>query len=150
MEHLPYIDTVRREIPAGQEVVWSALLRSVRVMAGSRLPAPLAAVLAPEQRSRAGHWRERPEEGDTLPGFRVAEVAAPERLVLTGRHRFSSYRLSLTLRATGTSTLVEASTHAVFPGVAGRLYRLLVIDSRMHVLVVRRLLDQVARRTTER
>jgi hypothetical protein len=35
---------------------------------------------------------------------------------------------------------VAARTYAVFPGVHGRAYRLLVIDSGLHGIVVRRML----------
>jgi hypothetical protein len=43
-------------------------------------------------------------------------------------------------------TRLVAETRAEFPGVKGRAYRALVIDTRAHVLVVRRLLGTVAGR----
>ena len=56
-----------------------------------------------------------------------------ERLVLTGRHRFSRYALVFELEPLGEHTVLKALTYAVFPGLHGRVYRLLVIGSRAHV-----------------
>ena len=39
---------------------------------------------------------------------------------------------------TGAGTRLRAETRAEFPGARGRAYRALVIDSRFHVLAVRR------------
>jgi hypothetical protein len=41
---------------------------------------------------------------------------------------------------------VIAETRAVFPGLKGRVYRALVIGTRLHVLAVRRVLGGVSRR----
>ena len=86
----------------------------------------------------------------TVPasGFAVTSGVPGERLELTGRHRFSRYRLVFTVRPgprPDTARLV-ATTYAAFPGPHGAAYRLLVISTRLHVLATRRMLASVARR----
>jgi hypothetical protein len=75
----------------------------------------------------------------------VAEAAEPVRLVLSGRHRFSTYVLAFTIvdRGPGSGCRLIATTYATFPGVTGRLYQAAVIGSGGHRLVVRRLLRRV-------
>ena len=46
-------------------------------------------------------------------------------------------------------TRVRALTHAVFPGVHGRLYRAAVIGSRGHVVAVRLVLRALERRVAD-
>jgi len=83
--------------------------------------------------------------------FTVQDAEPPTRLALTGRHRFSRYALTVTLRAIDPAhTEVTARTDAEFPGAAGRVYRALVIDSRAHVLAMRYLLRGIARRAALR
>ncbi len=85
--------------------------------------------------------------GSTLPGFHV-ELAEPGReLALAGRHRFSSYALIFRLdRLDAGRTRLRAETRADFPRLKGSVYRALVIGTRGHVLVTRRLLDAAKRR----
>jgi hypothetical protein len=87
------------------------------------------------------------EVGSTFPGFHVAELI-PERLLsLHGSHHFSDYELVFRLEPLGgVRTRLVAETRADFPGVKGRAYRFLVIGTRMHVLVVRRVQRGVAHR----
>ena len=44
---------------------------------------------------------------------------------------------------TATGATLRAETRAEFPGVKGRAYKAMVIDTRMHVLLVRRILAAV-------
>jgi hypothetical protein len=81
--------------------------------------------------------------GEAVPGFRVVEAEPGRRLALRGRHRFSNYALTFVFDG----DCLRAQTHAVFPGILGRLYRATVIESGGHRLVTRRLLRQVARAT---
>jgi hypothetical protein len=85
--------------------------------------------------------------GSTLPGFHV-ELAEPGReLALSGRHRFSNYALIFHLdRMDGNRTRLRAETRADFPHLKGSVYRALVIGTRGHILVTRRLLDATKRR----
>jgi hypothetical protein len=83
------------------------------------------------------------------PGFTLDEAVAHQRLTLRGRHWFSSYRLVFVLTdvthdVSRPRTRVVAETWAEFPGVSGRIYRSLVIGSRAHRMVVRRMLKNVA------
>jgi hypothetical protein len=75
-------------------------------------------------------------------GFEVLEETPPTRLLLAGEHPFSRYTLDFRLEPlpNGGSRL-SAATHANFPGVPGRLYRLAVIGTGMHARVVRRMLE---------
>jgi hypothetical protein len=79
--------------------------------------------------------------------FTVATAEPPRRLVLRGSHWFSIYELRFDLEPLEPGqTLLRATTFAAFPGITGRLYRMLVIGTRGHVLAVRRLLGAVAER----
>jgi hypothetical protein len=80
--------------------------------------------------------------GSSLRGFRVACAAEPAAaLALQGAHRFSRYALIFRLDGLEEEqTRLRAETRAAFPGTAGRAYRTLVIGTRGHVVVLRRLL----------
>jgi hypothetical protein len=83
---------------------------------------------------------------ETAPstGFRVTESTPPAKLVLEGRHPFSRYALVFLIepRAGGGACAV-AQTWAAFPGVAGSVYRALVIGSGIHAVLVRRMLRRL-------
>jgi len=89
--------------------------------------------------------------GSALPGFHV-EAAEPGRiLALAGKHRFSDYALVLHFEGEdGGPTTVRAETRATFPGTKGNVYRAVVIGTRGHVLVTRRLLGRIKRRAERR
>jgi hypothetical protein len=85
--------------------------------------------------------------GSTLPGFHVDAAERPRELALAGEHRFSTY--ALTFRLDGRNdgrTRLRAETRAAFPGPKGSAYRALVIGTRAHVVVTRRLLGAIKRR----
>ncbi|WP_028804128.1 hypothetical protein [Streptomyces sp. 142MFCol3.1] len=87
-------------------------------------------------------------EGSTLPGFRVVAAVPGRELVLAGRHRFSSYALIFRLEDVGHGrTRLRAETRAAFPGLAGGLYRRLVVGTGGHAVGVRRLLSAVRHRS---
>ena len=142
---LPWVDEHAAEISAPVSTVWPALLRTVeRMTAGAAAPRYARAVGCAD--TEAGGPRPL-EVGSTLPGFHVAALTPERLLVVAGSHRFSDYALSFRLEPLGAvRTRVIAETRAVFPGVKGRAYRALVIGTRMHVLVVRRVLRGVSRR----
>ncbi|MDN3352013.1 hypothetical protein [Actinomadura sp. DC4] len=139
----PFLDEHRTVVAADAEEVWRALVetldrtfsraggyaRTVRCAdATSSGPRPLA-------------------EGSTIPGFRVASATPGSELVLAGRHRFSVYTLTFRLEAAGAGrSLLRAESRAAFPGLAGGVYRLLVVGTGGHVIGVRRLLASVASR----
>jgi hypothetical protein len=143
--HLPHVDEHSTPIEAKSDSTWVALvhvversLTSARTAHGARLlgcadlrasgPRPLAA-------------------GSSLPGFHVDLAEQPRELALAGSHRFSDYALIFRLDDLGDGrTCLSAETRAAFPGVKGRAYRALVIDTRAHLVVTRRLLGAVKRR----
>jgi hypothetical protein len=130
---LPYVDEHAIRIAAPREQVWAVLERHV----GAGLGVP------------EGHLLARILGTQPQNGFAVAKSEAPERLTLAGRHRFSRYQLRFELaEAPNRSTQLRAQTYAEFPGVHGRIYRALVIDSRLHVIATNRILRSVRRRCT--
>ena len=128
MEPLPYVDDHTLVVDAPTEAVFDA--------ARARFEAPLRGVAARYARLVGVH-------GDRA--FEVERAERPALLSLAGRHRFSRYRLTFTLRTVGPGhTELTASTHAAFPGVGGRLYKAAVIDSRAHALIMKALLRRIA------
>lgn len=141
---LPYVDEHSVEIEAEPERVWAALLA---VVEASFSPAARRyARLVGCADTEAGGPRPL-ASGSTLPGFHIGTAEEPRRLDLLGAHHFSRYGLIFHLDPAGPGrTRLRAQTRAVFPGLKGRAYRALVIGTRMHVLVTRRLLGGVKRR----
>ncbi len=142
---LPYVDELDVDVGADRDATWSALLRVVEGSFASARGRGPAWLLACEDTELSGP---RPlAQGSSFPGFHV-ETAEPEStLALAGRHRFSTYLLTFRLEdAAGGGTSLTAETRAAFPGLKGRVYRALVIGTRMHVLVTRRLLTASKRR----
>ena len=136
-EALPFID--EHDAPTGvpADVVWTAL---VRVLRGQmRLSASLARVLGCDPLAGTPGFSGR--VGESVPGFRVVESEPGRRLVLRGRHRFARYALTFLLEG----DRLRAQTHAVFPGVHGRIYRGLLLRTGAHRAVTRKLLKKVAR-----
>lgn len=136
---LPYVDELPIEIGANREETWAALLRVVEgTFASARGRGP-ARLLGCEDTVPSGP---RPlAQGAAFPGFHVESAEPLSELALAGRHRFSTYLLSFRLEDHGPGrTRLVAETRAAFPGLRGSVYRALVIGTRMHVLVTRRLL----------
>jgi hypothetical protein len=126
---LPFVDEHHTTIEAPPEEVWRAL----RAYVGRMLAATDGSLLT---RLLGAH---------PPSGFEIADADPQGQLVLTGRHRFSRYRLVFELEPTGDHTVLKALTYAAFPGLHGRVYRLLVISSRAHVLATRRMLTSIGR-----
>jgi hypothetical protein len=140
-EDLPLVDEHRVLVHAAAPAVWDALTsRFTR----PRLAAagPYADLVGAAPRRSSGRF---PDEGATLPGFAVAEVVPMTRLLLTGRHRFSRYALTLTLDEAPDATVLRACTRAEFPGPGGWAYRRLVIGSGAHRILVGGLLRGIRR-----
>jgi hypothetical protein len=140
---LPHIDEHAVVVDAGLDATWSACQRVVDGSFGS--VGRTARLLGCEDTSASGP---RPlATGSTLPGFHVETAEPGQTLALAGGHRFSDYALIFRLdeRGDGTTT-VRAETRAKFPGVKGGIYKTLVIRTRGHVLVTRRLLTAMKQR----
>lgn len=136
-DDLPFIDEHRHPLGVPLEVAWSTMVRWIarRARSTGYFPRLLGCEPLLASPSFAGL------PGDTVPGFRVVDVEPGRRLVLRGRHRFARYSLTLEL----VDAELRARTHAVFPGLHGKLYRALVIGSGAHRLITRKILRQVAR-----
>ncbi|MFD7570879.1 hypothetical protein ACFV6U_10195 [Streptomyces sp. NPDC059810] len=139
MSVLPFVDEHVVVVDAGVEELWARLLvkvgRSLSTASGARYARVVGAV----PRESGGV---RPlGAGSEFPGFRVARVVPGRELALEGRHRFSTYSLVFRVEELGGGRCrLRAETRAVFPGVAGRVYRALVIGSGGHAFAMRRLL----------
>jgi len=148
-EELPFIDRHSVGVYADQETTWEALESVLIRSLGSRSSGMAARILgcaetaAPDGRPLS--------EGSTIPGFRVLTSRPSRELKLAGEDHFSRYELVFRLAPTGTgSTELSADTRAAFPGRKGTLFRGLVIGTRAHVIVMRRLLGAVKRRAESR
>lgn len=130
-DRLPsYVDEHAVRISAPREVVWACLERYAITSLGIPPGNPLAKLLGTEPQT----------------GFEVSDSVPGESLELSGRHRFSTYRLRFELAdAPAGSTQLRAQTYAVFPGVTGEIYRTLVIRTRLHVVATRQLLRSIGR-----
>ena len=142
---LTYVDDHTTVIEAGAGDVWPVLLDAVDRAFSRSGSVPYARAVGCADLVAGGP---RPlTEGSTIPGFHVTAAIPNVELVLEGRHRFSTYTLRLHIEDLGPRrTRLGAETRASFPGVAGRAYRLLVIGSGGHALVVRRMLAGIKRR----
>jgi hypothetical protein len=146
MTTLAFIDEYDRRIDASDEHVWAALVATVRRLT-PQLPGWLTKVWGLDPPVRSGGSGNTVVLGDSVPGFRVAAIRPGHALSLRGRHRFAEYELRFELEpALSGGTCLRAQTWAVFPGLAGRLYRAAVIGSRGHRIAVRRILSAVGRR----
>jgi hypothetical protein len=135
---LPYLDEHAAKVHASPERTWDALVRVVRSeMSGG---GAFARVLGTSPSAVSGDWS-GDLTGATLPGFAVVEAQRPTRLELRGQHRFSSYALVFLID----DDQIRAQTYATFPGLRGRAYRALVIGTRAHRVIVRRMLRRIAR-----
>lgn len=144
-EQLPFIDEHTTTIAAGVDDVWPALL-DVLAGAFSRVGAVAFAHAVGCVDPKASGPRPL-VVGSAIPGFRVTAAVPASKLVLEGRHRFSTYTLTFHLEAGGAGeSRLRAESRADFPGVGGRFYRLLVVGSRGHVGAVRHMLRVVKRR----
>lgn len=141
-QRLPRVDEHSAEIAASPEAAWKALLRVVDGSFGSAITGRVARLLGCADVRASGP---RPlATGSALPGFHVESAERPQELALVGSHRFSDYALIFHLdEIDGQHTRLRAETRALFPGFKGTVYQTLVIRTRGHVLVTRRLLGAV-------
>ncbi|GII52724.1 hypothetical protein Pth03_11130 [Planotetraspora thailandica] len=146
---LPHLDEHTTAIAAGVDDVWPVLIETLdRTFSRPHVTGYARAVRC------ADHTASGPRplaEGSTIPGFRVAAAAPGSELVLEGRHHFSTYFLIFRLEQVDAGrSLLRAESRAAFPGVAGGLYRLLVVGTGGHVVGIRRLLSAIASRSEAR
>lgn len=142
MDDHPFSDAHEIDVDAPPARAWEAVAAVLPRAFGAR-GARVARALGCRDAAPAGAW---PAPGSAIAGFHVAASEPPRLLALEGAHRFSRYRLAFRVEPRDGGARVVAETEAVFPGVAGRAYRALVIGTRGHVLVTRRILRAVKRR----
>jgi hypothetical protein len=146
ISELPYIDEHATVIVASANNVWSVLTDMLDQALSRAGVASHGRIVGCADCSASGP---RPlAEGSTIPGFRVVTVVPGSELVLVGRHRFSSYALIFRLEQLSLSqSRLRAESRAAFPGVAGNVYRLLVIGTGGHMVAVRHMLSGIKRRS---
>jgi hypothetical protein len=125
----PFVDEHHLMIEASPEEVWRALRAYVDHMLAAADGSVFTRLLGAHPSA----------------GFEVADEEPGRQLLLTGRHRFSRYELVFEVEPDGEQTVLKALTYAAFPGLHGRVYRLLVISSRAHVLATRGMLASIRR-----
>jgi hypothetical protein len=144
VDELPSVDEHGTEIAADPEQVWEALAAVLPRVFATRRSTRLAKLLGDAVTEANG---EPTVIGSTLPGFIVSRSIRPSVLTLLGQHRFSRYALVFRIDQLGIGrSRLRAETRAEFPGLKGRIYRALVIGTRGHLLVVRRILSAARRR----
>ena len=89
---------------APASTVWHTLGRALPSSRASQIYA--AVVGADDRRPTGGPL----QSGSTVPGFAVREAVVPQRLVLAGRHRFSSYTLTFLLEEDDWAELISSRT----------------------------------------
>src|SRR4051794_11770653 len=114
-EELPYVDEHAVTVEASAAAVWPILATRIDEAFSHGPVATFAGAVGCESRTASGP---RPlSEGSTVPGFTVATAEPMRKLVLRGRHRFSSYALTFRLQAVDAHrTRIAAETRAAFPG----------------------------------
>lgn len=140
---LPFIDEFDATIGAPSAAVFESVCRRIgRSFEGAAGRAFTALIGCAH---RGNSFTTPPVPGQEVNGFRVAGVDEPRELILEGRHRFASYRLSFFIDALGEDRCrLRARTEASFPGVLGWVYRGLVIGSGAHAFIVEQMLGRVA------
>lgn len=143
VDELPYVDEHSVVIAASVDDVWAALMELDNAFARPVVATYARAVGCADTKPSGP----RPlAEGSSMPGFRVVTALPRSKLVLAGRHRFSSYALIFRIDELGAGrSRLRAESRAAFPGVTGAVYRMLVIGTRGHVVGMRRLLSAIKR-----
>lgn len=144
-DSLPYLDEHATVVAAPADDVWRALCDTVERSFSRRGASRYARLVGAADRSASGPRPLAP--GSTLPGFHVVDAVVGRRLALQGRHRFSTYSLTFYLEpAEAGQTRLRAESRAVFPDLAGGVYRALVVGTGGHPVGMRRLLSAISRR----
>lgn len=148
INELPHVDEHAVDVAAGADDVWTTLLEFDKAFSGTGAAAYARIVGCVDDRA----FGPRPlTEGSSMPGFHVVAAVPRSELVLAGQHRFSSYALIFRIdELSARRSQLRAESRAAFPGVAGTVYRTLVIGTRGHVVVMRRLLSGIKRAAERR
>jgi hypothetical protein len=126
---LPFLDEHHRFVRATPERTWAALDDYVVRLAGSSRSL-LFLLLGTVPRS----------------GFGIVRTDPPREVVLSGRHRFATYRLIFRVDAEGEHACLRALSYAAFPGLHGWAYRTALMVSTGHRRATQNMLRSVAHR----
>jgi hypothetical protein len=140
MSELPFIDAHTVAVAATPERVFEAVGEVVARTFDGPGPTLFGRVVGCTDKAVVRSGDGGPPEA--IIGFHLAHAERPSLIALQGRHHFSRYELRFVIEP-GT---LRAESRAAFPGLSGRLYRLAVIGTRVHVFATRRLLRAVKRR----
>lgn len=144
LEQLPPIDEHSIEVDAPAEAAFAALFPTLESALGTKFAQSYCERVDAMETEAHGDLH---HPGGTLPGFTVTRTIAPVMLALAGKHRFAQYAVVFRIDLLpGQRSRVRLETRAQFKGRKGRFYRIGVIGSRGHVLVVRRMLRSIKRR----
>lgn len=143
---LPYLDEHAVEIRCDAQEVWDNLLETLGSSFSGAAASAFARLVGCAEHEASGL---RPlAEGSAVTGFRVVTAVPTRELVLAGRHRFSTYALIFRLEELGPErSRLRAESRAMFPGLPGAAYRLLVVGTGGHVIGMRRLLSAIRARS---
>jgi len=144
LEQLPAIDEHSIEVAAPAEATFAALFPTLESALGSRFAQSYCERMDAVEKEAHGDLH---HPGGTLPGFTVTRAIAPVMLALAGKHRFAQYAVVFKIDLLpGQRSRVRLETRAQFTGRKGSFYKIGVIGTRGHVLVVRRMLRSIKRR----
>lgn len=144
LESLPPIDEHSVEVDAPAEATFAALFPTLEQALGGSLARRYTKRVGAAQTEAGGDLH---HPGGTLPGFIVTRAIPPVMLALAGEHRFAEYAVVFRIDLLpGQRSRVRLETRAEFHGTRGRFYRIGVLGTRGHVLVVRRMLRSIKRR----
>lgn len=144
LEDLPPIDEHAVEVDAPAEACWAALFPTLEQSFNSRFARKYALKVGAQETTATGDLH---HPGGTLPGFTVTRAIAPVMLALAGEHLHAKYAIVFKVDLLpGQRSRIRLETRAQFQGTKGRLYKVGVIGSGGHVVLVRRLLRSIKRR----
>lgn len=126
---LPFLDEHQRFVLASPSRTWGALDDYVGRLTGSS-HGLLFLLLGTVPRS----------------GFEIVRTDPPREVVLSGRHRFATYRLVFRVDPEGEHARLRALSYAAFPGLHGWAYRTALMVSTGHRRATRNMLRAVVRR----
>ena len=144
LERLPAIDEHGIEVDAPADVAWAALFPTLEQSFNGRFARRYAGRVEAAETEKSGDLH---HPGGTLPGFTVTRAIAPVMLALAGKHRFAQYAVVFRIDLLpGQRSCVKLETRAEFIGLRGRIYRVGVLGTRLHVIVVSRMLRSIRNR----
>ena len=143
LEKLPPIDEHEIEVDAPAEATWAALFPTLEKAFGGKFAQGYCERVHASETEAHGDLH---HPGGTLPGFTVTRAIAPVMLALAGRHHFAQYAVVFRIDLLpGQRSRVRLETRAEFVGAKGRMYRVGVLGTRVHVIGVRRMLRAIKR-----